>query len=65
MVIFDVKVLTVILRDYPQPMLDVKDMHAWGKLIGAAQEGVKRCKTADFYFIVVFENAVKGFLVCA
>lgn len=44
MVTFDVKVLTLILRDYPQPMLDVKDMHAWGKLIGAVQEGVKRSK---------------------
>ncbi|XP_048751983.2 protein hobbit-like isoform X2 [Ostrea edulis] len=34
----------VTMRDYPQPWLDVKDMHLWGRLIGAEQEGLKRAK---------------------
>ena len=32
----------VTMRDYPQPWLEVKDMHLWGRLIGAEQEGLKR-----------------------
>ncbi|KAK3084827.1 hypothetical protein FSP39_019738 [Pinctada imbricata] len=35
---------TIMLRDYPQPMLEVKDMHLWGKLVGAEQDGTKRAK---------------------
>ncbi|XP_078336664.1 protein hobbit-like [Crassostrea virginica] len=34
----------VTMRDYPQPWLEVKDMHLWGRLIGAEQEGLKRAK---------------------
>ncbi|XP_062591853.1 protein hobbit-like [Saccostrea cucullata] len=34
----------ITMRDYPQPWLEVKDMHLWGRLIGAEQEGLKRAK---------------------
>ncbi|CAI9740932.1 Hypothetical predicted protein [Octopus vulgaris] len=44
MVTMDVTDIHIFLRDYPQSMLEVKDMHAWGKMIGAAQEGIKRSK---------------------
>ncbi|KAL3856242.1 hypothetical protein ACJMK2_011019 [Sinanodonta woodiana] len=34
----------VQLRDYPQYMLDVKDLHVWGRLAAGEQEGAKRAK---------------------
>ncbi|OPL21232.1 hypothetical protein AM593_04358, partial [Mytilus galloprovincialis] len=33
---------TVMLRDYPQPMFDVKNLYLWGRLVGAEQDGTKR-----------------------
>lgn len=38
------------MRDYPQPWLEVKDMHLWGRLIGAEQEGLKRGLFIIFLF---------------
>ncbi|XP_052074223.1 protein KIAA0100-like isoform X2 [Mytilus californianus] len=35
---------TVMLRDYPQPMFDVKNLYLWGRLVGAEQDGTKRAK---------------------
>lgn len=40
----------VTMRDYPQPWLEVKDMHLWGRLIGAEQEGLKRGLFIIFLF---------------
>lgn len=40
------------MRDYPQPWLEVKDMHLWGRLIGAEQEGLKRGLFIFFLFRV-------------
>lgn len=42
----------VTMRDYPQPWLEVKDMHLWGRLIGAEQEGLKRGLFTVFLFKV-------------
>lgn len=42
----------VTMRDYPQPWLEVKDMHLWGRLIGAEQEGLKRGLFTVFLFRV-------------
>ncbi|ESO97897.1 hypothetical protein LOTGIDRAFT_228425 [Lottia gigantea] len=41
---FSVKLWTVRLRDYPLPMLNVQNMHVWGRFIGAEQEATKRAK---------------------
>ncbi|KAK6192150.1 hypothetical protein SNE40_003678 [Patella caerulea] len=41
---FNVTTWLVRLRDYPLPMLDVRDMHVWGRLIGAEQEATKRAR---------------------
>ncbi|KAL4223450.1 hypothetical protein ACF0H5_016921 [Mactra antiquata] len=41
---FGVKSWTVQYRDYPQLVLDVKDMNLWGRLIGSEIEGAKRAK---------------------
>ena len=38
-----------MLRDYPQPMFDVKNLYLWGKLIGAEQEALKRGKSSVCY----------------
>lgn len=42
----------ITMRDYPQPWLEVKDMHLWGRLIGAEQEGLKRGLFRNFLFRV-------------
>lgn len=39
---FSVKQWSVSLRDFPQPMVDITNMHVWGRLIGAEREGTKR-----------------------
>ncbi|XP_043232606.1 protein KIAA0100-like [Amphibalanus amphitrite] len=33
---------TVTLRDYPQPVLDVHQLHLWGRMVGAEQVAVPR-----------------------
>ena len=38
-----------MLRDYHQPMFDVKNLYLWGKLIGAEQEALKRGKSSVCY----------------
>ena len=38
----DLVSLTIQLRDFPQPMLDVNNMHVWGRFIGAEQEAPER-----------------------
>jgi len=30
------------LRDFPQPLLDVRQMNIWGRLVGAEQVAPKR-----------------------
>ncbi|XP_065213016.1 protein hobbit [Planococcus citri] len=32
------------LRDFPQPWVDIGELHLWGKLVGAEQEATKRAK---------------------
>lgn len=32
------------LRDFPQPWLDIREFHLWGRLVGAEQEATKRAK---------------------
>lgn len=41
------------LRDFPQPWLDIGELHLWGKLVGAEQEATKRgnLRVACSYFI--------------
>ena len=39
---FSVKHWSVSLRDFPQPMINIANMHVWGRLIGAEREGTKR-----------------------
>ncbi|KAL0271984.1 UNVERIFIED_CONTAM: hypothetical protein PYX00_005130 [Menopon gallinae] len=34
----------VELRDFPQPLLDIRSMHFFGRLVGAEQEATKRAK---------------------
>ena len=48
---FSVKHWSVSLRDFPQPMIDITNMHVWGRLIGAEREGTKRgtCCVLKFY----------------
>ncbi|XP_076453404.1 protein hobbit-like isoform X2 [Babylonia areolata] len=41
---FSVKHWSVSLRDFPQPMIDITNMHVWGRLIGAERDGTKRAK---------------------
>ncbi|XP_070204899.1 protein hobbit-like isoform X2 [Littorina saxatilis] len=41
---FSVKHWSVSLRDFPQPMIDIANMHVWGRLIGAERDGTKRAK---------------------
>ena len=36
------KLWSVNLRDFPQPMVDVQNKHVWGRLIGAEREGTAR-----------------------
>ncbi|GFO14519.1 protein kiaa0100-like [Plakobranchus ocellatus] len=38
------KLWSVNLRDFPQPMVDVQNKHVWGRLIGAEREGTARAK---------------------
>ncbi|CAG5125824.1 unnamed protein product, partial [Candidula unifasciata] len=39
-----IKLWSVSLRDFPQPMVDVQNKHVWGLLIGAEREGTHRAK---------------------
>ncbi|BFZ05396.1 hypothetical protein BsWGS_08435 [Bradybaena similaris] len=39
-----IKLWSVSLRDFPQPMVDVQNKHVWGLLIGAEREGTYRAK---------------------
>ncbi|XP_025090124.1 protein KIAA0100-like isoform X2 [Pomacea canaliculata] len=41
---FSVKHWSVSLRDFPQPMIDITNMHMWGRLVGAEREGTRRAK---------------------
>ncbi|XP_069135589.1 protein hobbit-like isoform X1 [Argopecten irradians] len=41
---FNLSLWKVVMRDYLHPMLEVKDMGLWGRLIGAEQDGSKRAK---------------------
>ena len=38
-----------LLRDYPTPMLEIRDWHMWGRLIGAEQVASKRGKSATSF----------------
>lgn len=54
----------VTMRDYPQPWLEVKDMHLWGRLIGAEQEGLKRGFYLEFQKCVDFRMGLVKTEVC-
>ncbi|OWF48647.1 protein KIAA0100-like isoform X2 [Mizuhopecten yessoensis] len=41
---FNLSLWKVMMRDYPHPMLEVKDIGLWGRLIGAEQDGSRRAK---------------------
>ena len=34
--------VSIQLRDYPVPMLEVKDLHLWGRFLGAEEVGAPK-----------------------
>lgn len=37
------------LRDFPQPWLDIENLHIWGRLVGAEQEATRRGRISSSF----------------
>ena len=50
---FDVAKWRVQLRDFPQPLMDSRNIHFWGKLAAAEAAATKRCEKFYAFFKAV------------